>query len=62
MSNKYDVRMEVKFCDKHKKYYEKNVEVKLDNNELGIRLSELCSIWEEAINCIECKWKTLFGK
>lgn len=60
---KFDVRMSVVFCDKHKRYYEERVKVKIDKNkELGIIPVALTKLLASSAECTECHWETIFGK
>jgi len=58
----FDVRIQVLFCSKHKKVFEEKVKTNLSNNRVGIKPSELVSLWQEAETCLDCEWKTTFGK
>ena len=62
MRKQFDVRMQVLFCDKHKKVFEEKVKTKLLRGNVGIHPGELVALWREAENCVECVWKTTFGK
>jgi len=57
----FDVRMQVLFCDKHKKFFEEKVKVQLRHGG-GVRPSELVSLWDESEQCLECEWRTTFGE
>jgi len=59
---KFDVRMQVMFCNKHKKVFETVVKVFLSDGRVGIRVKELNSLWIESGTCVDCEWKTTFGK
>jgi len=56
----FDVRMEVKLCKEHKKFFDEDVRIKTKNHTL-INPRNLVDLWEEASNCTECKWTTTFG-
>jgi len=62
MVNRFDVRIQILFCNKHKKIFEEKVKVKLENNKVGIRPLDFLFLWRDSEGCLACEWKTTFGK
>ena len=55
----FDIRMQVLFCSKHKKFFEEKDLKEKYGRFLYLKLVDL---WREAELCVECEWKTIFGK
>ena len=58
MVSNFDIQMRVKFCSKHKEFYDKKVRV---GEKRYIDPNALVELIKEAETCVECIWGIIFG-
>lgn len=59
MTEKFDVRLSIILCKKHKEIYETKVKVHLPSRECK-NPDELTKLVHDAEKCTQCRWKTEF--
>ena len=61
VKEQFDVKMQVLFCDKHKKFFEEKVKLKSGKDDC-IKPREFADLLKESETCTDCEWKTTFGR